>query len=271
MQKLLQDPVFQAGVGPLLVALLLAALLRKSRFGWLSIIAAYATLVVLTIGFQFSPLTAGRKLLLLALAAPLVGWLSDYLVKLRRWPLVLSVATAAAAVWVVYSVLAQKPLTIALAYGAGIALFVAVQMSLVQRLRDDPIALTASGLALGLAVGICALLSASTGYFNSGIAMAAGCGALLLVQFLSGAALPASSIGAVTIGVLSSLIACATLMTAQLPWYALPMLLVIPAMAAVPIARRSASRWRIALASILTLSSVALPVGAAWVAARASG
>lgn len=271
MQKLLENPVIQAGVAPFFLALVLAIALRKTRFGWLAVVGAYATMIALTIGFQFTPLTAGRKVLLLALAAPVLGFASDFLTRLRRWPQVLVAGAAVAAVWAVYSVLSQKALGIGIAHAAGVAVFAGLLVGLMLRLRDDAIAVTASGLSLGLAVGVCALLSASTGYFNAGIAMAAGCGALLLVQFASATALPASSIGTLTIGVLAALVAVATFMTAQLPWYALPLLLVIPVAAAVPIRRRSAARWRTALVSLLTLAAGALPMGAAWYAARAAG
>ena len=71
--ELLNHPAVQGGVAPLVVALLIAILLARTRFAWLAIVAGYATTIALTMGFQFSPLTASRKILLLGLIGLGVG------------------------------------------------------------------------------------------------------------------------------------------------------------------------------------------------------
>src|SRR4051794_17065541 len=84
MRDLLDNPAVQAGVAPLIVALVIATILLRWRVAWLAIIAGFATMVALSTGFSFTPLSASRKVLLLTLAAPLVGVVLDY--ARPRWP-----------------------------------------------------------------------------------------------------------------------------------------------------------------------------------------
>src|SRR5437588_12500419 len=70
--ELLNHPAVQGGVAPLAVALVIATLLARTHFAWLAIVGGYAPMIALTTGFQFSPLTASRKILLLGLIVPVV-------------------------------------------------------------------------------------------------------------------------------------------------------------------------------------------------------
>src|ERR1700741_1663804 len=100
MQSLLDNPVVQAGVAPLFVALVVAFALSKTRFAWLGIVAGYATMIALTTGFVFAPLTAGRKVTLLCLAAPLIGIVLDLLPKRSRSIAVcISIVAGGLAIW----------------------------------------------------------------------------------------------------------------------------------------------------------------------------
>lgn len=282
MQSLLENPAFQAGVGPLVVALLIGVALRRTGLAWLALPAAYATMLALSTGFAFVPLTAARKVVLLLLAAPVVG------LALAQWSgrtrsavptavtAVVAALAAAAALWVAWSVLVQRPGSVAALTGAGLAAFAGVLVFLVLRLQQDPVAVAASGLGLGLATGVAALLSASTGFLMSGIALAAGAGALLLLQFVAAAPLAAGFTGALWIGLAAALFATATTMLAQLPWYALPLLGLVPLAAALPgraaasAAERPAGRLRIALCALAAVAAGLLPIAAAWMAARGS-
>ncbi len=284
MQSLLENPAFQAGIGPLVVALLIGLVLRRTAFAWLALPAAYATMFALSTGFAFVPLTAARKVVLLLLIAPIVG--IGFAVRAGRAPsaapsaaiaIAVPVGLAAlAAVWVAWSVLVQRPAPVAALTGAGLAAFAAALVFLVLRLRQDAVALTASGLGLGLATGVAALLSASTGFLMSGIALAAGAGALLLLQFVGTAPITVGIGGALWIGLAAALFATATTMIAQLPWYALPLLLAIPLAAALPnraagqVPARRPGRGRIALCALSALAASLLPIAAAWLAARGS-
>lgn len=265
MQGLLEHPAVQAGLAPLVAALVVAALLSRTRLAWLAVIAAYATMVTLSTGFSFAPLSAGRKVALLVLLAPLIGVVCDFAApKSRVLAGTLAIAAAAASGWVFMSVLQQRDPGPALVAGAGVAVFVGGLVWLVLRLRHDGVASAASGVGLGLAVGVSALLSATTGYFMAGIAVAAGCGALLIVQALSGRAIAAGYAGALTLGVGTSLFAAASLMLAQLPWYALPLFLLVPAVASLPFGEGLPPLRRALVLTLAELAAAAALVAAVW-------
>jgi hypothetical protein len=158
--------------------------------------------------------------------------------------------------------------------GLGIAVFAGVLVWLVLRLRDDGPALAAAGMGLGLAVGISALLSASIGYFMSGLALAAGAGALLLVQALRAVPISGGFVGGLTLGVAAALFGGASTMLAQLPGHALPLFWLVPLAVSLPIAARaggaSSMRIRAAALGLVAVAAGAAPVAAAWFAARAS-
>ncbi len=277
MNALLEHPAVQAGIAPFVVALIVALASGRARIGWIGIVAGYLAAILLTTGLAFVPLTASRKVLLLMLAAPAVGLLVD------RWrapaaridsmsgPLVLlSLLAAVAAPWVLASVLAQREGAQMVLPAAGVALFAAVAVALTLRLRADGIATAAAGIGLGAGVGVAALLSASTGYFTSGVALAAASGALMVAQFVTGRMVPAGALGALPIGLGAALFAAATLMLAQLPWHALPALLLVPLAAGLPVARTASTRMRAALLTLLCLAASAAPMLAAWLATQAA-
>jgi hypothetical protein len=118
----------------------------------------------------------------------------------------------------------------------------------VLRSREDGLRVGAAGLGLGLATGIAGLLSASIGFLAAGISVAAAAGAMLLVQVFSASALPAGFTGALTIGISTALFAAGTLLLAELRWYALPLLLLVPSPHAAGTPARAADRRAAVLA-----------------------
>jgi hypothetical protein len=146
-------PAFQAGIAPLVVALVVGFALRGTRYAWLAIVAAYVTLVAQTTGFSFDPLTAGRKVLLLSLLAPIVGIAIDATGAGRVANAVATVGFGAASLWTFQSVLAQRTTQEAVMMGGGVALFVAALVALMLRLREDGLRVGASGVGLGLGRG----------------------------------------------------------------------------------------------------------------------
>lgn len=267
MNELLQNPAVQAGVAPLLVALAVALALHGTRYAWLAIVAGYATFVALTSGFQFDPLTAGRKIVLLSLLAPLVGLVVDRTPGGRGLQVAVALAAGAAAVWTFLSVLSQRAGMEAILPAAGIAVFAVVLTVLFLRMRDDGLRTGAAGVALGIAAGIAGLLSASIGFFMAGIAIAAASGALLLAQFARGP-VAAGALGALSIAVPIALVSSGSLMLAQLPWYALAAMIVVPAVALLPSASTGGSFRRALVIGLPALAAAAVPILAAWFAAR---
>jgi hypothetical protein len=271
MVALLEHPAVQGGAAPLVVALFVAAIFARTRFAWLAILAAYATMVALTTGFSFSPLTVARKTILVGLVAPIAGLVLDLLPRTSKaLAAAVAIAAAAVSVWVFMSILQQRDAGTAIALGSGIALFVAVLVGLTLRLRGDGLRCGAAGLGLGLATGIAGLLSASIGYLLAGVSIAAGAGAVLLMQVLVSRKLAPGFLGTLTCGLLIALFAAGALLLASLPWYALPLLLLVPAAVLLPAPERGPVIIPAAVLSAYALIAAAFPILAAWYAAHGS-
>lgn len=271
MQELFQNPMVQAGVAPLVVALVVALALWRTRHAWVAVVAAYAVAMALSTGIAFTPLTAGRKAMLLVLLSPLLGAVLDRLdaARLRVLPAVLSVCAGLATLWVFASLLAQREGSDRLLASAGMVAFVGGFLYLSLRLREQGAASGGHGIAAGLGVGVAALLSASVGYLTGGVALAAGTGALVLLQFAFNRAAAPGFSGMLPLGLAPALFATATVMLAQLPWYALPLLAAVPVAASLAAARVQAVRTRLVVATAAA-AVAALPfVLVAWNATRA--
>lgn len=271
MSEVLQHPAVHGGIAPFVVALIVAALLRKTRYAWLAIVAGYATQVALSTGFSFTPLSASRKILLLCLLVPFVGMVADKVFSRSR-PVVLALAVVAgvAAVWVFISVLSQREGVQAWFAAFGILLYAVAMASAVLSLRDDGVRTAAAGLGLGVAAGVAALFSASIGFLLSGMAVAASSGALLLVWVVTSRPVAPGMLGTLSIGVMIALFAEGALLLAQLPWHSLAALLLVPLAVRLPVRESSSVFVRAFVLSIYALAAACIPIAAAWFAARAS-
>jgi hypothetical protein len=264
-------PAIQGGAAPLVVALVVAFALARTRFAWLAIAAGYATAIALSVGFAMSPLTVARKTVLVGLLAPLVAAGLDLMPRPSRTiPTALAAVAGAASVWVFLAILQQRDVMPAMATGGGVAAFVMALVGAMLAQRDDGMRAGAAGLGLGVATGVCGLLSASIGYLISGIAVAAAAGALLLVQVARSRNLAPGFIGGLSIGVLAALFAAGSLLLAQLPWYVLPLLLLVPVATALPTPSRAPRIVRATVLAAYALVAASVPILAAWHAARGS-
>jgi len=122
-----------------------------------------------------------------------------------------------ASVWVFWSVLSQREMAQMLALAAGAAVLVARLVWLTLRLRGDGVAGGATAVALGLAVGVAALLSASIGNLANGVSVAAGGGAMLLLQFALGRAIAPCFVGMPSTGLGAALFTAATFVPERPP------------------------------------------------------
>ena len=152
--------------------------------------------------------------------------------------------------------------------GAGIALFVAILVGLTLRLRNDGLRAGAAGLGLGLATGIAGLLSASIGYLLAGVSIAAGAGALLLTQLLLSRKLAVGFLGTLTFGLLTALFALGSVLLAQLHWFVLPLLLLVPLAVTLRAPEKAPLIVRAAVLAAYALIAAAVPILAAWFAPR---
>ena len=271
MSEFLDHPAFQGFVAPFLVALIVAFALGRSRFVWLAIMPAYATMVALDTGFSLFPPTVARKTWIIGLLAPLAGIAADRSKRSSsRITPALVVAAGLLSLWVFRTALENREGTAAIVAGAGIALFVAAMVGAVLRLRDDGLRCGAAGVGLGIAAGVAGILSASIGALVAGVAIAAACAAILLVQILLKRTLAPGFTGALPVGLIVTLIAAGTQQLALLPWYALPLMLLVPLAVALPAPKPGPLFARSAMLAACALAAAALPVAAALYAARTS-
>ena len=239
MDSLLQHPAVQGGVAPFVAGLIVAAVLGRARLGGLAVVAGYALAVALVTGIAFTPLTAVRKVVLIALAAPVLGIAIDFVLRAgRTLETLVAAACGALTVWVFWSVLQQKELGEAVLLGGVSALFVAWLVAVTMPLSGEPVRAGAAALVLGLATGISAILAASALLGLYGIGLAAGAGGFLLWQMLTGRRITAGATLTLSASVAAGLFAAAALFLAMLPWYALIAFALIPLAARLPVPAR---------------------------------
>ena len=272
MDEFLAHPAVQAGVAPFIAALAVAAALGRTRLLGLATVAAFAAVIGLTIGFSYETLTALRKLELVGLACAGVVLAAEFggASCSARVRLALDLAVAACAVWLVWRVLQQQPMFKATLQGLASVAFVVALMESSLALREEKLRVATSSLALGLAVGVLSVLGASVVLGQIGIALAAGSGAVLLVQLLWAQPSASGWTVALPTTVVAGLGALLAVFTASLPWFCLVPLLVIP-WATRLVAQQPAHPWLTAVLSLLAaLVPAVLAATLAWFAAGAA-
>lgn len=230
MDDFLSNPAFQAGVAPFVAALAVALVLRPVKLAGLAVTAAFAVCMYLVSGIAFEPLTATRKMLVLALAAPVIGIGVDFAFKPTRiGAVVLALAAAAGAAWAFGPVLMNRGASEAWLPAATAVLSVAFLVGFANSaLAADGVRAGAAGLALGVGAGAASIISASIAYGSYGIALGAGAGAFLLPQMVSGKKGPAGATFLLPAMLTGGLVAVGAMVLAKLPWYALAVLAAVP-------------------------------------------
>ncbi|HVQ62090.1 MAG TPA: hypothetical protein VMS53_08415 [Burkholderiales bacterium] len=266
MSDLLANPAVQGGVAPFVAGLVIAVLLGRFRLGGLAVVAAFATAVYFIAGFNFSPLNATRKIILLGFAAPIAGIVVDFAFRpTRLGSIILAIAAAAAAAWVFWPVLSQKELARALLPGATALLAAAWVVGYSeQRLAGDSVRTAASGLALGAGTAVAAIFGAALTYGLYGAAIAAGSGAFLLVQMITGKRSYAGATFTLSATVVTILIASAAMILAQLPWYSVAVLALVPVAAGLPLPAGAALWLQAVLSSFYGLVVAGIACALAW-------
>ena len=256
---------------PFLAGLVASALLAPLRLAGLSAAAGFAAAVYLVVGFQFSPLTTVRKIMLLGLIAPAVGIAADLAFKPTRMTAPLFGAIlGAASVWVFLTVLRQRELGQAILLGGGTAIYVASMVGLVLGLRDDSVRAGAASFALGLGTGVAAVFAASATLGLYAMAFVTASSAFLLVQMVTGKRIFAGMTLTLTSGLLAGLLGAATFYLAQLPWYALAVMAFVPLAARVPVPARWPVWGQVIAISVPALAIAAISCFLAWQSSRGS-
>ena len=268
LQELLNHPAVQAGLAPFLVALIAAELLQRVRLSGLAIIAGFAITVYLASNFTLEPLTAVRKIVLLGLASAALALLLTLLQ--ARWLVwLLSLLGGAAAIWTVQRVLQQQPPQAMILWGAGCAAYVAILVWGMDKLLDqEPLRAASAATALGIGTGGAALVGASALLGQFGLAIGSSAAAHLLIQMVSNRPLSTGRTFTLPLAIIAGLTGCVAVISAQLPWYALPILATIPLAAWLVPLPNSSVRIQSLVLLILTF---ALAAGAIYLTWRVTG
>jgi hypothetical protein len=221
--------------------------------------------------FTLESLDSKRRLVLVAMAAPLLGAIADLAFKpTRASGPVLGLAFAAAGGWVFLNLLKQKTGADLALYGGGLATFMVWTVAATVSLQGDGLRAGAAGLGLGLGAGVGSVLGASALLGQYGMGLGAGCGAFLLVAMILGPRVAPGVALTLTASVAASLVAAGAVLTAQFPWYALAALALVPVLVRLPLPRGAAWMQGIAAALYAAAAAVAAWV-LAWMASRGSG
>ncbi len=265
MEAFLGHPAVQGGVAPFVAGLVAAILLGRFRLAGLAVAAGFCTCAYLLNGLAFAPLTATRKIILVTVAAAATGVLVDGFARSARASgIALALAFGAAAIWVFWSVLAQRPLHAAAWSGAIAAIAVAVTVWLNHAMREAPVRAGASAVGLGVGAGIAAILGASATYGLYGIAIGAGAGAFLLVQMITNRKTAAGATLTLAAAVGAALFAAGAVLLAKLAWYALVPLVLVPLAVRLPAPERAPVWLQALLLSVYALAAAAASWVLAW-------
>ncbi|NOZ52349.1 MAG: hypothetical protein GXP08_04255 [Gammaproteobacteria bacterium] len=242
MDQLITNPAIQSAVIPFCSALIAALLLRMIGSLWASLgfAMAFYLSVYLTLGIEFTPLTSTRKIVLLGLLAIVVGLMIDWLWSQRRAATyVIAALAAAAALWVIWPVVSRTQGNELWIIVAASMFYSSVIVILFERLKQDSARSATGMLAIGIGTGISTLLGASAKLGQMGGAIGAAAGAYVVILFFCKELRLGSSF-TLTGALLISLIGIAGVIYAKLPWYVLVILMLIPAILALPFNTRPA-------------------------------
>lgn len=231
----------QAGIAPFAAALFTVLLLQRLHIAGLAIAVAFLTTYYFVEGLAFQPLTVVHRLALLALCATAAGLLIDFAFRPTRAGMaVVACAAAASALWMLWPVLLrQREFMQVLLPGATAVVSIAFLTWLTMRLSENPVRAGAAGLALGLGVGTAAILGASLKLGSLGIALGAASGAFLLPQMITGKQSRGGATFTLPLALTAGLIAVAAMTLAQVPWYSVLLLALVPAATRLPVPDRA--------------------------------
>ena len=267
MNDLLANPAIQSGIIPFVIAMLAAWGLRRMGWVWsgLGFAIAYYVSVYFAAGFQFTPLTSTRKILILGIVAIALGLSVDFLKQKPRFlPAIIFVISAAAISWVIWPVAARQEggdfwmmLLPSLIYTGWLT-------ASTESLRSKPDEGAMVALTLGFGTGISAMLGASALLGQLGIAIGAIAGGYLILLLLK-QDIKLGSNFVLPVGLLSGLLGISAVVYASLPWYSLLPLLVIPAMIHIPVAGGSSKFTKLLMLALYTLPFMIISVVITWI------
>jgi len=261
---LLNQPAVQGGLAPFIAALIVAELFQRLRLSGLAVIAGFAVTVYLVSGLSLEPLTAARRIEVLGVIATLFAIAASlfYAPWLRT---VLAAAAGIASLWMAQRILAYQSTPVGLLWSAGCMLYTGWVVFWMDGLHATPVRAGSAGMALGLGTGAAALFGGSALLGMFGLSLGAAAAAFLLIQVVTNHYLPCGRSFTLPLALIAALTACLGVLTSELPWYALPVLALIPLLADRISISENAGLWlQSLLLSTAALTCAAISVFLTW-------
>jgi len=265
MQNWLNDPFVQSAVLPFLVALVVTLLLGRIAPRWSGLALVCGVLVAVQVmGIDLARLDSTTKIVLLGVAAAVLGLLRDRFADDRGWiPVALFLLGAAAITWVIWPVLVRREGAPFWSLLAGAVAYVGWMWAASEFVRDDIHRCAVTAVAVGTATALCVVLGASAKLGQLGGAAAAAGGAYLAVSMVN-RSLAGGSVMALPATAFGGLLGYAALLYAKLPWYCLPAIALIPVLARVPLSSGLSRWWRTCIVLAAVAPAVIVAVVLAW-------
>jgi hypothetical protein len=256
MHALLHHPAILAALIPFLVALLTAEVLLRLRLSGLALVAAFAATVFISADFSVTLDNIQHQIIWLVLGGALLGLLFG-LLDFSWLRALLTVFGVAALIAILLPTLQTHALQSALLWGAASAVFMAFLVWCMDALHNQPLRAANAASALGIALGMALLTSASSSLGQ--FALAAGCGAVahLFIQMVSNKPLAANRVLTFPAAFLGGAVASIAVLSHHLPWYALPLLAAIPLAAWIMPLPKASALLQSLLLSIVTFGLAA--------------
>jgi hypothetical protein len=266
MNEILQNPVFQSVIVPFLVALIVAELFQRMRLSGLAVIAAFCSVLILTNDLVFWPLTATRKLIVVAFFVTVVALWLDSARKLPRLAEMAIVAVFAglATLWILWPAFMQVHAETRMLFMGGVILFVVWTVVASESLQGDSVRASTVAWGLGMASGLVAWIGSSSLLGKFGITVAMASAAYLFIHVVSGLRLPTGRIFIFLAAMITALVSATAVVLDKLPWMILPVLAFIPLMVRLPLGKDGSVRSQSVLLGALVLLPAVAAVYLIW-------
>jgi hypothetical protein len=237
VEELLAYPWLQGGLVPLLAGIAAAAVFYPVRLSGLAAACGFFAAVYLT-----GQLALERKLLMVALAAPLLGALLDLAFRpTRATGAVLGIVFGIAAFWIFTSIIGRMPAQRMGLYAVGLTALVAASVAFSMLSHDEPPRAGAAGVGLGLATGVLAFHGGANVLGLWSLGLAAGAAGFLVVAMVLPRRMVAGASLTLSVGVIGAALAAAVTLQRGLLWYHVALLALVPLAVRLPVPQRSAA------------------------------
>jgi len=259
VEELAGYPWVQGAVVPLFAGLAAALVFYPIRLSGLAAACGFFTAVYLTgqLGFE-------KKLLLVSLAAPLLGALVDLAFRPTRTAgLVLGIVFGLAAFWSFLTIIGGMPPRRLVPYAVGVTVLVAATVAFSMLSYDEPPRAGAAGVALGAASGVLALHGGAKVLGLWSFGLAAGAAGFLVIAMILPRRMVAGASLTLSVGVIGAALAAAVTLQRGLLWYHAALLALVPLAVRLPVPQRSAAGQ-----AIVALAWALAVAGGVWALVR---